>query len=485
MDIKSYDKLFINNEWVSPSSSATLSVINPATEACIATTPEGQKADIDAAVAAAREAFDQGSWPRMSASERADCMTELSQALQEDIPGLAGLITQEMGSPMSFSTRSQAFSPIIVLDYYAGLARQYAFEEKRQGMVSPVVVRGEAVGVVAAITPWNAPLFTLMLKLAPALAAGCCVVIKPATETPLDANALAEAVAKTSIPPGVINIVPADREVSEYLVSHPGVDKVSFTGSVAAGRKIGAICGEQIKRLTLELGGKSAAIVLDDADLNKTIPEMVMAGLMNTGQACIAQTRILASKQRYAEVVDAVTAFVEKLKIGNPLEEDTVIGPLVSARHRERVESYISIGREEGARVVTGGGRPGHASQGWYVEPTVFSDVDNNMRIAREEIFGPVLSVIPYGDDADAIRIANDSNYGLCGTVWTEDAERGLAIARGVRTGTYTVNGMSMDFTSPFGGFKQSGMGRELGTPGLEAYLEFKTINMPTDYPLG
>lgn len=484
MEIKSYDKLFINNEWIEPSSSAKLSVINPTTEQCIATTPEGQKTDIDAAVAAAREAFDNGPWPRMSADQRADCMAELSQVLQQDIPGLATLITQEMGSPMSFSTRSQAFTPVIVLDYYAGVARNYAFEEKRQGMVSPVVVRGEPVGVVAAITPWNAPLFTLMLKLAPALAAGCTVVVKPAPETPLDANVLAEAVAKTSIPAGVINVVPADREVSEYLVAHPGVDKVSFTGSVAAGSKIGAICGQQIKRLTLELGGKSAAIVLDDANLNTTIPEMVMAGLMNTGQACIAQTRILASRQRYGEVVDAVAAFVDKVKIGNPLEEDTVIGPLVSARQRERVEGYVDIGRKEGARVVTGGGRPAGIDQGWYVEPTVFADVDNSMRIAREEIFGPVLSIIPYNDDADAVRIANDSNYGLCGTVWTADTERGLDIARGVRTGTYTVNGMSMDFMSPFGGFKQSGLGRELGTHGLQAYLEFKTINMPADYPL-
>lgn len=484
MTVQSYDSFFINNSWVRPSTKERLSVINPATESAIATVPEASKEDVDAAVLAARNAFDHGPWPSMTGEQRGNCIKELSQALQQDLPDLAQLITQEMGSPITFSMRSQAFSPIIVLDYYADLARKHAFEVKRPGMVSPVVCRSEPVGVVAAITPWNAPLFTMMLKLAPALAAGCTVVIKPAPETPLDAYRLAEAIEKTSIPPGVVNIIPAGREVGEYLVSHRQVDKVSFTGSVVAGSKIGSICGSQIKRCTLELGGKSAAILLDDVDLTATIPQLLPAALMNNGQACIAQTRVLAPARRYREIVDTLTDAVANLRVGDPLNETTDIGPLFAERQRERVESYIEIGKAEGARVSTGGKRPSHLEKGWYVEPTVFVDVDNSMRIAREEIFGPVVSVIPYDNEENAVAIANDSDYGLSGTVWTRDAEKGLDIARKIRTGTYTVNGMSMDFMSPFGGFKQSGIGRELGQEGLNAYFEYKTINMPADYKI-
>lgn len=479
---KSHDRFFIANEWTTPSSTARFEVINPATEQVLATVPAAQNADIDSAVAAAREAFDHGPWPRMSASERAACMSELSAALQRDIPGMASVISQEMGCPMSFSTTGQTFAPIMVLDYYAGLAKTFPFEADRQGMLGPVKVRQEAVGVVAAITPWNVPLFTTMLKLAPALAAGCTVVLKPAQETPLDAYALAEALASTSIPPGVVNIVPADRDVSQYLVSHPGVDKVTFTGSTAAGKKIGAICGEQLKRCTLELGGKSAAIVLDDSDLATVMPNLLPSAVMNTGQACVAQTRILASQARYAETVDALVAAVAALRVGDPADDTCDIGPLFARHHRERVENYIAIGREEGATIAIGGGRPKGLDSGWYVEPTVFSGVNNTMRIAQEEIFGPVLVVIPYKDEADAIAIANDSNYGLSGSVWCNDVERGLDIARQVRTGTYGVNGQGMDFHSPFGGYKQSGLGRELGPEGLGEFCEYKTITLPADY---
>jgi betaine-aldehyde dehydrogenase len=343
-------------------------------------------------------------------------------------------------------------------------------------------VRQEAIGVVAAITPWNVPLFTAMLKLAPALAAGCTVVLKPSPETPLDAYYLAEAIAKTDIPPGVINILPADREAGEYLVRHPGVDKVSFTGSTVAGRKIGAICGEQIKRCTLELGGKSAAIILDDANLDEAIPGLLPGALMNTGQACVAQTRILASRARYNDVVESLAAAVAAMKQGDPMDETVELGPMFAKRQMDRVLDYINIGKAEGARIATGGSRPAGMDSGWFVEPTVFADVDNSMRIAQEEIFGPVLVVIPYDDEADALRIANDSNYGLSGSVWTTDIERGLDVARQVRTGTYTINGMGMDFRSPFGGYKQSGIGRELGPEGLAAFCEYKTINLPTDY---
>lgn len=482
MTIKSHQHFFIGNDWVAPSSNAEFEIINPATEQCIATVPEALNADVDRAVQAAREAFDHGPWSAMSGPERAVCMRQLSELLQQDVPGLASIISQEMGCPISFSMAGQTFAPIMVLNYYADLAENHAFEQDRQGFLNPVKVRQEAIGVVAAITPWNVPLFTAMLKLAPALAAGCTVVLKPSPETPLDAYYLAEAIAKTDIPPGVINILPADREAGEYLVRHPGVDKVSFTGSTVAGRKIGAICGEQIKRCTLELGGKSAAIILDDANLDEAIPGLLPGALMNTGQACVAQTRILASRARYNDVVESLAAAVAAMKQGDPMDETVELGPMFAKRQMDRVLDYINIGKAEGARIATGGSRPAGMDSGWFVEPTVFADVDNSMRIAQEEIFGPVLVVIPYDDEADALRIANDSNYGLSGSVWTTDIERGLDVARQVRTGTYTINGMGMDFRSPFGGYKQSGIGRELGPEGLAAFCEYKTINLPTDY---
>lgn len=482
MDIKSYQHFFIGNEWVNPSSNEEFEVINPATEQCIATVSAGAEADMDRAVQAAREAFDHGPWPRMTGPERAACMRQLSEVLQQDVPGLASIITQEMGCPISFSMAGQTFAPILVLNYYADLAETHAFEADRAGFLNPVKVRQEPIGVVAAITPWNVPLFTAMLKIAPALAAGCTVVLKPSPETPLDAYYLAEAIAKTDIPPGVVNVVPADREVGEYLVRHAGVDKVSFTGSTVAGRKIGAICGEQIKRCTLELGGKSAAILVDDSSFEEAIPGLLPGALMNTGQACVAQTRILAPRARYNDAVDALAAAVAAMRQGDPMDETTEVGPMFAQRQLQRVQDYIAIGKKEGARIATGGGRPQGLDTGWYVEPTVFADVDNNMRIAQEEIFGPVLVVVPYDDDKDAIRIANDSNYGLSGSVWSADIERGLQIARAVRTGTYTINGMAMDFKSPFGGYKQSGIGRELGPEGLAAFCEYKTINLPSDY---
>jgi betaine-aldehyde dehydrogenase len=339
-----------------------------------------------------------------------------------------------------------------------------------------MLIRREPVGVVAAIVPWNVPQFVTMSKVAPALLAGCTIVLKPAPETPLDAYLLAELIEQSGIPAGVFNVVPAGREAGEHLVRHPGIDKVAFTGSTAAGRRIASICGEQLKRVSLELGGKSAAIICDDADLDATIEGLKMASLMNNGQACVAQTRILASRRRYDEVVEALAAMMGGLAVGDPSEITTEVGPLVAERQRERVLGYIDIGRGEGAKVAVGGGRPRDLDHGWYVEPTLFVDVDNSMRIAQEEIFGPVLALIPFDDEDQAVAIANDSDYGLAGSVWTADADRGLDIARKVRTGTYGVNQYLMDFSSPFGGFKASGIGREFGPEGLSQYLELKSI---------
>ena len=477
-----HERLFIGGDWVAPATSATIDVVSPHSEETIGRVPEGREGDIERAVASAREAFDHGPWPRMTPAARADVMAALLGELQARAGDMAVTITQEMGCPISFSHMGQVMATNMVLDYYVRLAREYRFEDLRQGMLGPCIVRREPVGVAGCIVPWNVPFFVTMLKLAPALAAGATVIVKPAPETPLDSFILADALVAAGVPKGVVNIVPAGREVGEHLVRHPKVDKIAFTGSTAAGRRIAAICGEQLKRVTLELGGKSAAIILDDADLGTTISGLMPGALMNNGQACVAQTRILASRARYREVCDAVVEAVRAWSVGDPMDPTTMCGPLVAARQRDRVEGYIAIGRTEGGTVACGGGRPAGLPTGWYVEPTVFVDVHNRMRIAQEEIFGPVLTVIPYENEAQALAIANDSDYGLAGSVWSADVDHGLEVARSVRAGTYTVNGFAMEFGAPFGGFKCSGVGRELGPEGLEAYLEAKQINLPMGY---
>jgi len=478
-DVPSFDRFFIGGEWVKPSSSETFTVVSPFTEEVLGSAPAAQEADIDAAVAAARDAFDNGPWARMSGVERAEGLRKLYDLFIARSNDLAELITAEVGATLLFSHFGQVGAAGMVLDYFCNLTKEYAFEEVRPGFLGPAVVRKEGVGVAAGIIPWNVPLFISMLKMGPALASGSSIVLKPAPETPISGLVLAQLVEEAGLPAGVVNVVPADRGPGEHLVTHPDVDKVSFTGSTAAGRKIGALCGENLKRCTLELGGKSAAIVLDDADLDASIPELFSSGIMNNGQACVAQTRILASRARYDEVVEALTEAAKATVVGDPADMGTGLGPLIAERQRDRVEGYIAKGTAEGARITTGGGRPAGFDTGWFVEPTIFADVTNTMTIAREEIFGPVLSVIPYEDEADALRIANDNDYGLSGTVWTGDVDHGLDVARSVRTGTYTVNGFAMEWSAPFGGYKSSGIGRELGPEGLEEYLEFKTINLP------
>ena len=476
--MRAHDKLFIGGEWVEPATSNVIDVISPHSEELVGRVPEGSEADIDRAVAAARDAFDNGPWPRMAPAERLEILQRFAGIYASRLDEMAEVITTEMGSPISFSKVGQSPPPLLILNAMLAVGAAYEWEDTRTGVFGGnVIVRREPVGVVGAIAPWNVPQFTAMSKLAPALVAGCTIVLKPSPETPLDGMLMAEMLTEAGVPKGVVSIIPAGREVGEHLVRHPGVDKIAFTGSTAVGRHIASICGEQLKRVSLELGGKSAAIVLDDADLGVLATGLQLASFMNNGQACVAQTRILASRARYDDTVDAIATMVGGLRVGDPADPTTDVGPLVAKRQQERVEKYIALGQEEGARVVVGGnGRPSGLEKGWYVQPTVFSGANNEMRIAREEIFGPVIAVIPYDNEDDAIRLANDSDYGLAGSVWTSDPQHGIDVARRVRTGTYAVNMYLMDFVAPFGGFKSSGIGREFGKEGLEEYLEYKSI---------
>ncbi|OAA26900.1 NAD-dependent aldehyde dehydrogenase [Frankia sp. EI5c] len=474
------EAFYINGTWAAPAGSEILPVISPSTEEVVGGVPVATNADMDDAVRAAREAFDHGPWPRLSPAERADILARAAEALRKHEAEIAQVTIDEMGCAASQARRAQTGMVAAVFDYYSELARTYEFEHKVVTGERGGLVTTEPVGVVAAIVPWNAPVTLAAWKTAPALAAGCTVVLKPAPEAPLSNYILAEALDAAGVPAGVVNLVPGGREVGEHLVTHPGVDKVAFTGSTAAGRRIMSLCGERIRRVSLELGGKSASILLDDADLDTVVPAVVGGGMHLSGQVCGAHTRVLVQRARYEEALTIAGAAAEAIPVGDPHDPATIVGPLVARRQRERVEGYISGAVADGARVVAGGGRPAHLPRGWYVEPTILGDVDNSMRVAQEEIFGPVLCFIPYDDLDDAVRIANDSEYGLSGGVWTADPARGVAVARRIRTGSVAVNGSYPPFPLvPFGGFKQSGLGRELGTEGLAEFLETRSIGLP------
>ena len=472
----SRDSFFIGNEWVKPASDRKFTLINASTEDAIGTAPEGCNADMDAAVAAARQAFAASGWSDATPQDRAVVMERFIGAVAARGEEIGRLVSEQNGMPVAISVPLEGQFSVGIVQYYAELAKAMGQPDVRPSqMGKETLVEGSPVGVVAAIVPWNFPVTLSLNKIAPAMAAGCTMVIKASPGTVLDSYLLAEAALEAGVPAGVLNWVAADREVGAYLVGHPGVDKVAFTGSTTAGRTIARTCGELLRPVTLELGGKSAAILLEDADIGTFLAGVPMAVMLNNGQACYNGTRVLAPKSRYGEVVDALAGFASSLKVGDALDPETHVGPMASSAHRDRVESYIEIGKGE-ARLVAGGGRPKDTNHGWFVQPTVFADVDNSARIAQEEIFGPVLSVISYDGEDDALRIANDSQFGLGGSVWSADSAHATDVARKVQSGTVGVNGYMPSLGAPFGGIKGSGMGREFGPEAVTAYQNTKSI---------
>jgi aldehyde dehydrogenase (NAD+) len=474
------DSFFIGGEWHKPAGSERLGVISPSTEEVVGEVPVAVDEDMDRAVEAAREAFEEGPWPQMNPEARAELLGRVADLLRQRSSDIASVTTEEMGCAMSQSPQAQTGTVAPVFEYYSSLIRSFEFDRPVVSGERAALVTSLPVGVVAAIVPWNAPVTLASWKVAPALAAGCTVVLKPPPEAPLSNFILAEAVEQAGLPPGVLNVVPGGREVGEHLVTHPGTEKIAFTGSTAAGKRIMALCADRITRVSLELGGKSAAIVLDDADIGTVVPKIVMTGMHLSGQVCGAHTRILVPRSRYSEAVDAAASAAASVKVGDPHDPSTLVGPLVAERQRTRVEGYIALAVEEGGRVAAGGGRPPNLPKGWYVEPTILADIDNSSRVAQEEIFGPVLCVIAYEDGDDPVRMANESRYGLAGGVWSADAGRAVKVARRVRTGSVAVNGSYPPFPLvPFGGFKESGVGRELGPEGLMSFLELRSMGVP------
>ena len=479
--VDTHEKLFLGGEWVAPAADGTIEVVSPHTQETIATVAAATAADVDRAVGAARAAFDDGPWPRLAPAERVAAIRRLGEVYAGRRKEMVETIVAELGAPVRFAKTAQVGLPTHNIGVLAGIAEAYPWEESRPGAFGrDVLLRREPVGVVAAVVPWNMPQFLTVAKVVPALLAGCTVVVKPAPEAALDALLLAEIVEQAELPAGVVSILPGGREVGAHLVASPGVDKVSFTGSSGAGRLVARACAANLTKVSLELGGKSAAIALDDADPATVAAAVSMSAMGMAGQICNGLTRVLAPADRADEFAEALAAVVSGLRVGDPTDPATDVGPLVARRQQERVRGYIETGRGEGARLVTGGTEmPDGIDRGWYVRPTVFADVDNTMTIAREEIFGPVFVVIPHAGDDAAVALANDSDYGLAGSVFTADVDRGLAIAARVRSGTFGVNeGYGMDPAAPFGGVKGSGYGRELGREGIDAFVDVKSITV-------
>jgi aldehyde dehydrogenase (NAD+) len=470
--MRNYEHFYVDGGWQKPAGSETLDVRSASTEEIIGRVPKGTAVDVDRAVAAARRAFDSG-WALTGTEERAEWIRKLASALESRVADVASTISQEVGMPIRMSTPVQAQLPVNITRSYADIITTIDLEEQ---VGNSIVVR-EPFGVVGMITPWNYPLHQIMAKVAPAIAAGCTMVLKPAELAPLNAYHLAEACIEIGLPAGVLNIVHGSGAVvGEAIVAHPNVDMISFTGSVRAGQRVSAVAGQTIKKITLELGGKSAFVVLDDAPLEKAIPAGVNNAMLNSGQTCSAWTRMIVPRSRLPEVLELAAATAAKLAPGDPLDPKAKLGPLISAQQREIVEAYIQKGLQEGARVIAGGNRPREFTRGHYVEPTIFSDVQSRMTIAQEEIFGPVLSILPYDSEHEAIGIANDTIYGLAGGVWSGDKERAMQVARRMRTGQVDINGGRFNPLAPFGGYKRSGIGREFGKYGLEEYFQIKSL---------
>jgi betaine-aldehyde dehydrogenase len=472
--IRSHDRIYIDGQWVEPDGQGQLEVVNSSTGDVSATIPEGSAADADRAVLAARRAFP--GWSEVPPTERAAYLDKIKAGLRARQDDLTQIIAIEVGMPTSLSPAYQLGSPPFVFGYYARLVAEFQFEKE----VGSSLVVFEPVGVVGAITPWNYPLHQISLKVAPALAAGCTVVLKPSEVAPLNAFVLAEVIHEAGLPPGVFNLVSGTGpEVGETLASHPLVDMISFTGSTRAGKRVSELASQTVKRVALELGGKSANVILDDADLDTAVRRGVQQVLVNTGQSCNAWSRMLVPRERQAEAERIAAEVVAQTQVGDPLDANSFVGPVVSKAQQERVQGYIRKGIDEGARLVVGGAEPppGH-ERGFWVQPTIFADVTPGMTIAQEEIFGPVVSIIPYDQEEDAVRIANDSIYGLAGAVWSADPERAKRVARQMRTGQVDINGGAFNMMAPFGGYKQSGNGREIGEFGFEEFLEVKSLQL-------
>ena len=467
----SYERHYYDGAWHASSGTETIAVVSSVTEEAVARVPRGTAQDVDHAVNAARAAF--ATWSLVSIDERAQWLEKLAAAMKSRVPQIAEAITHEVGTALGYSTKVQAEFPIMMIGMNAQFIRDLTLEHE---LGHSLIVK-EPIGVVGCVTPWNYPLHQVVCKMAPALAAGCTVVLKPAEMAPLSAFMLAEAAHEIGLPKGVLNIVAGlGRIVGEAIVAHPDVDMVSFTGSLQAGRRIASVAGEGIKKVCLELGGKSAFVVLDDAPFDKAIATGVNNCMQNSGQTCSAWTRMLVPRARHDEAVELARAQSAKLPVGDPFDPKTRLGPLASASQREIVLGYIEQGKKEGATLVSGGGRPAGLARGYFVEATIFANVDNGMTIAQEEIFGPVLSIIPYDTEADAVRLANDSPYGLSGGVWAGTPERAMTVARQLRTGQVDINGGRFNVLAPFGGYKNSGLGREIGPLALEEFFQLKSI---------